>query len=209
MFQYTILQIFVFTYNSVIHFYTLVFITLTLYPFKIHSFLTKNNLLLIYNTLHIIFSSFLTLVSTYFQPSLPLLKEVRLKPMLQLFMFLLKLLLSSLMYWVSRITYLCISCKIAQMYSCASKNVLTIRIRIYIQFLQVISKQGSSKVEQGRSSTQMFFVHFTDDTTVFASDRDINNVHATCEQGTGSGCEQGTGSRTTDFLWTLIKLHIR
>ena len=30
-----------------------------------------------------------------------------------------------------------------------------------------------------RSSNQMRFVHFTDDTTVFASDGDINNVHAT------------------------------
>ena len=30
-----------------------------------------------------------------------------------------------------------------------------------------------------RSSNQMRFVHFADDTTVFASDSDINNVHAT------------------------------
>ena len=30
-----------------------------------------------------------------------------------------------------------------------------------------------------RSSYQMRFVHFADDTTVFASDGDINNVHAT------------------------------
>ena len=30
-----------------------------------------------------------------------------------------------------------------------------------------------------RSSNQMHFVHFADDTTVFASDNDINNVHAT------------------------------
>ena len=29
-----------------------------------------------------------------------------------------------------------------------------------------------------RSSDQMRFVHFADDTTVFASDSDINNVHA-------------------------------
>ena len=29
-----------------------------------------------------------------------------------------------------------------------------------------------------RSSSQMRFVHFADDTTVFASDSDINNVHA-------------------------------
>ena len=29
-----------------------------------------------------------------------------------------------------------------------------------------------------RSSNQMRFVHFADDTTVFASDSDINNVHA-------------------------------
>ena len=29
-----------------------------------------------------------------------------------------------------------------------------------------------------RSSNQMSFVHFADDTTVFASDVDINNVHA-------------------------------
>ena len=30
-----------------------------------------------------------------------------------------------------------------------------------------------------RSSNQMRFVHFADDTTVFASNNDINNVHAT------------------------------
>ena len=30
-----------------------------------------------------------------------------------------------------------------------------------------------------RSSNQMRFVHFADDTTIFASDIDINNVHAT------------------------------
>ena len=30
-----------------------------------------------------------------------------------------------------------------------------------------------------RSSNQLRFVHFVDDTTVFASDSDINNVHAT------------------------------
>ena len=30
-----------------------------------------------------------------------------------------------------------------------------------------------------RSSNQISFVHFADDTTVFASDSDINNVHAT------------------------------
>ena len=30
-----------------------------------------------------------------------------------------------------------------------------------------------------RSSNQMRFVHFADDTTVFESDSDINNVHAT------------------------------
>ena len=29
-----------------------------------------------------------------------------------------------------------------------------------------------------RSSNQMRYVHFADDTTVFASDSDINNVHA-------------------------------
>ena len=29
-----------------------------------------------------------------------------------------------------------------------------------------------------RSSNQMRFIHFADDTTVFASNRDINNVHA-------------------------------
>ena len=30
-----------------------------------------------------------------------------------------------------------------------------------------------------KSSNQMRFVHFADDTTVFASDSDINNVYAT------------------------------
>ena len=33
-----------------------------------------------------------------------------------------------------------------------------------------------------RSSTQMRFVHFADDTTVFKSDSDINNVHATANK---------------------------
>ena len=34
-----------------------------------------------------------------------------------------------------------------------------------------------------RSSNQMLFVHFADDTTVFASDSDINNVHETVNLG--------------------------
>ena len=34
-------------------------------------------------------------------------------------------------------------------------------------------------IDMYRSSNQMRFVHFADDTTVFASDNDINNVHAT------------------------------
>ena len=33
--------------------------------------------------------------------------------------------------------------------------------------------------DMNRFSNQMHFVHFTDDTTVFATDSDINNVHAT------------------------------
>ena len=33
-----------------------------------------------------------------------------------------------------------------------------------------------------RSLNQMRFVHFADDTTVFTSDSDINNVHATVNQ---------------------------
>ena len=55
-----------------------------------------------------------------------------------------------------------------------------------------------------RSSNQMSLVHFVDDTTVFASDSDINNVHATVNR------EQVliTGSRPTDFLSTLIKQNI-
>ena len=35
-----------------------------------------------------------------------------------------------------------------------------------------------------RSLDQMRFVHFTEDTTVFASDSDINNVHASVEAPT-------------------------
>ena len=53
-----------------------------------------------------------------------------------------------------------------------------------------------------RSSNQMPFVHFADDTTVFASDSNINNVHATVNR------ELITGSRPTDFLSTSVKLHI-
>ena len=34
-----------------------------------------------------------------------------------------------------------------------------------------------------RTSNQMRIVHFDDDTTVFASDSDINNVHATVNRG--------------------------
>ena len=36
-----------------------------------------------------------------------------------------------------------------------------------------------------RSSNQMRFVHFADDTTVFPSDSDINNVHATVNSELG------------------------
>ena len=54
-----------------------------------------------------------------------------------------------------------------------------------------------------RSSNQMRFVHIADDTTVFTSDGDIKNVHATVNRELVS-----SGSRATDFLSTLVKLHI-
>ena len=56
-----------------------------------------------------------------------------------------------------------------------------------------------------RSSNQMRFVHFADDTTVFASDTDINNVHATVNREL-VGVDNC--SRPTGFLSTLVKLHI-
>ena len=48
-----------------------------------------------------------------------------------------------------------------------------------------------------RSSNQMRFVHFADDTTVFASDSDINNVHATVNREL-DGVDNWI--RPTDFL---------
>ena len=51
----------------------------------------------------------------------------------------------------------------------------------------------------------MGFVHFADDTTVFASDSNINNVHATVNRELVGVI---TGSRPTDFLSTLVNLHI-
>ena len=48
-----------------------------------------------------------------------------------------------------------------------------------------------------RSSDQLRFVHFADDTTAFASDNDINNVHASVKREL---VELITGSRPTDFL---------
>ena len=56
-----------------------------------------------------------------------------------------------------------------------------------------------------RTSNQMLFVHFAEDTTVFASDSDINNVHATVNR---SWQALITGSIPTDFLSTSVKLHI-
>ena len=56
-----------------------------------------------------------------------------------------------------------------------------------------------------RSSNLMRFVHFADDTTVFASDSDINIVHATVN---GALVGADTSSRPTDFLSTSVKLHI-
>ena len=52
----------------------------------------------------------------------------------------------------------------------------------------------------------MSFVNFSDDTTVFASDSDINNVHAAVNMELVVVI---TGSRPTDFLVRLVKLHIR
>ena len=56
-----------------------------------------------------------------------------------------------------------------------------------------------------RSSNQMRFVHFADDTTVFASDSDINYVHPLW---IGSCRGLITSSRPTNFLSTSVKLHI-
>ena len=39
--------------------------------------------------------------------------------------------------------------------------------------------------DMNRSSNQMLFVHFADDTTVFASESDINQCSCHCEDGTG------------------------
>ena len=50
-----------------------------------------------------------------------------------------------------------------------------------------------------RSSNQMRIVRLADDTTVCASDSDINNVHATVNREL---------VRPTDFLLTSVKLHI-
>ena len=56
-----------------------------------------------------------------------------------------------------------------------------------------------------RSSNQMYFVHFADDTTVFASDSDINNVHAAVNREL-VGVDNF--SRPTDFLSAIVKLRI-
>ena len=48
-----------------------------------------------------------------------------------------------------------------------------------------------------RSSDQLRFVHFADDTTVFASDSDINNVHVSVIRELEKLI---TGSRPTNFL---------
>ena len=56
-----------------------------------------------------------------------------------------------------------------------------------------------------RSSNQMRFVHFVDDTTVFASDSDINDVHATVNREL-VGVDDWL--RPTDFLSMSVKLHI-
>ena len=50
----------------------------------------------------------------------------------------------------------------------------------------------------------MSFVHFADDSTVFASDSDINNVHATVNREL-VGVDNWL--KATDFLSTLVKLH--
>ena len=52
---------------------------------------------------------------------------------------------------------------------------------------------------------QISFIHLVDDTTVFASDSDINNVHATVNRELVLVI---TGSWPTDFLTMLVKLHI-
>ena len=56
-----------------------------------------------------------------------------------------------------------------------------------------------------RSSDQLRFVHFADDTTVFASDSDIDNVHDSVNREL-VGVDNWL--KTKDFLWTLVKLHI-
>ena len=54
-----------------------------------------------------------------------------------------------------------------------------------------------------KSSNQMRFVHFADDTTVFASDSNINNVHATVNTEL-VGVDNWL--RATDLLSTSVKL---
>ena len=51
----------------------------------------------------------------------------------------------------------------------------------------------------------MRFVHFADDTTVLASDSDINNVHASVNR---EFVGVDNWLKTIGFLWTLVKLHV-
>ena len=59
--------------------------------------------------------------------------------------------------------------------------------------------------EMYRSSNQMRFVHFADDTTVFASDSYINDVHATVNREL-VGADNWL--KATTFLSTSVNLHI-
>ena len=56
-----------------------------------------------------------------------------------------------------------------------------------------------------KSSNQMQFIHFADDTTVFASDSDINNVHATVNSGL---VRFDNWLKANRLFSTLVKLHI-
>ena len=57
-----------------------------------------------------------------------------------------------------------------------------------------------------RSTNQIRFGHFSDDTTVFASgSAGMDKVHATVNRELVT---VNAGTRSTDFLWMLAKLHI-
>ena len=85
--------------------------------------------------------------------------------------------------------------------SCSSMSKITLGVHQEsvlgpILFLSYIN-------DMHRSSDQLYFVHFGEDAMVFASDSDINGVHASVNRKL-VGVDN---SRPTDFLWTIVKLH--